>query len=840
MSDDKKKTLSASGSSDGAGRKTLQLKPLTAPAGVGRRAAGVVVQRKKKLILPGGAPAAEAPTVAKEAPKKKITAPSSSRHQGKDSGRLSAGERDKRARVLEEANKANAEKAARAAEEAKKRVVEEAARATTEAANQKQTSKDTKKAEEDEQKRVGDLEVKEKAEAAARVVVEAEEKAAKKTAPPAPRAPAAPVRREVERPAPAKRGRNDQPRRRSGRLTVTQALSGNMDRQRSLAALRRARAKEKRKSGGAAPAQKLYREVVVPDSITVAELANRMTEKTNDVIRALVKMDVMAGASDNIDQDVAELVVEEFGHSIRRVSESDVELDLAGPEDTAENMVTRAPVVTIMGHVDHGKTSILDALRKTDVTASEAGGITQHIGAYQVRMPSGDKITFLDTPGHAAFTAMRARGAQITDIVVLVVAADDSIMPQTIEAISHAKAAEVPIIVAINKIDAPGANPDKVRQDLLQHEVFVESMGGEVLDVEVSALKGTNLDKLEEAILLQAELLGLEASPTRQANGSVVEAKLDKGRGPVATVLVKRGTLKIGDVFVAGPEWGRVRAIMDDRGSQLKEAGPSMPVEVLGLSGTPGAGDEFVVVEDEAKARSVIEFRQRQIKEEQTGGPRASLEDMFEKLKEKEISSLPLLLKTDVKGSLEAILGSLKDFGTDEVEARFLHAGVGGITESDIGLAAASSSPVIGFNVRASRPAAAKAAQDGVEIRYYSVIYDLLDDVKAAMSGLLDPEMRETIIGSAEVLDIFSAGKTGKAAGCLVVDGIMKRGARARLLRDDTVIYTGDLGSLRRFKDDVKEVQSGVECGMNFENYNDIQKGDVIECFEVEQIERTL
>ncbi len=548
----------------------------------------------------------------------------------------------------------------------------------------------------------------------------------------------------------------------------------------------------------------------------------------------------MATAAQEIDQDTAELIVEEFGHRVKRVSASDVEIDLSGSEDMESDMTSRAPVVTVMGHVDHGKTSILDAFRKTKVVTGEAGGITQHIGAYQVRMASGDKVTFLDTPGHAAFSAMRSRGASATDIVILVVAADDSIMPQTIEAISHAKAAEVPIIVAINKIDTPGANPDKVRQDLLQHEVFVESMGGEVLDVEVSALKGTNLDKLAEAIQLQAELLDLKVNKNRNADGIVVEARLDKGQGSVATILVQRGTLKIGDIFVCGNEWGRVRAMLNDHGRNVKKAEPSVPVEVLGLNGLPRSGDSFIVVDSEAKAREVSEFRKGREKALKEATPKATLEAMFEKLNAKQVEVVPLVIKADVQGSSEAIVGALESMNTDEVQAKILHSAVGGISESDVMLAIASSAPILGFNVRASRKAADLARQEGVEIRYYSVIYDLVDDIKKVMSGKLAPELRETILGSAEILDIFSAGKTGKAAGCLVLDGVMRKGAKARLLRDDVVIFEGDLGSLRRFKDDVEEVTSGTECGMNFTSYNDLKKGDIIECYEVEEIERSL
>ncbi|MBT6032435.1 MAG: translation initiation factor IF-2, partial [Kordiimonadaceae bacterium] len=796
MSDDKKKKTPLSTS----GRKTLQMNPAAGPGGASG-ASGVVVQRKKKLIMPGQKSSAEAPTAT---PKSIIKSPFDGadkkvapkpRVEEKTLGGLSESEREKRAKVLENSKKDNEEKAARAAEVAKRKAVEDAANAerlAKEAAENKKNGKaePAPKAEVDEEKRLADLEIKKKREAEATKIADAEAAAARleagqgtKAKEPA-KAPAAKV---VEpKRAEVKKNRMDDSRRRSGRLTVAQALSGNSDRQRSLASLKRKRAKERRQSGLVEPAKKVFREVVVPDRITVAELANRMTEKTNDVIRVLMKMGVMLGAGDDVDHDVAELIVEEFGHTLRRVSASDVEQDLSGLEDTEGDLQTRAPVVTVMGHVDHGKTSILDALRKSSVTDGEAGGITQHIGAYQIKVAGGNKITFLDTPGHAAFTAMRARGAKVTDIVILVVAADDGIMPQTIEAISHAKSAEVPIIVAINKMDAPGANPMKVRQDLLQHEVFVESMGGEILDIEVSALKGTGLDKLEEAILLQAELNDLRANPNRTAKGAVVEAKLDKGRGTVATVIVQHGTLKIGDVIVAGTAWGRVRALLDDRGSQLKEAGPSTPIEVLGLDSTPSAGDDFVIVDDEAKARSVVDFRLNKIKDDKNKKDEASLENMFDKLKEAEISSVPILLKADVQGSVGAITSSLEQLNTDEVKCKIVHSGVGGINETDVSLAVATGSPVIGFNVRASRNAADLAHKEGVEIRYYSIIYDLIDDIKSVMSGLLAPEIKETIIGTAEIRDIFNAGK-GKAAGCLVTMGVVRQGAKARLLRDDTV-----------------------------------------------------
>ena len=849
MSDDKNKKTPLSTS----GRKTLQMKPSGA-SGAGGGASGVVVQRKKKLIMPGQHNTSEATT---EKPKSFIKTPFGSGKKVAEpevpvedvqSGGLSESEREKRAKVLEQAQKDADVKAKNAVEEAKRKAVEDAAKAERLAEEAAETKNKTKveppkveKPEVDEKKRLADLEMKKKREAEAAKIAEAEAAAAKLAAGTPTKAKEAPkpaAKEEPKRPE-VKKSRMDDNRRRGGKLTVTQALSGNLERQRSLASLKRKRAKERRQSGIVEPAKKVYREVIVPDSITVAELANRMTEKTNDVIRALMKMGVMSAAGDQVDQDVAELIVEEFGHKLKRISASDVEIDLEGPDDADTDLAPRAPVVTVMGHVDHGKTSILDALRKTSVTEGEAGGITQHIGAYQIKLASGDKITFLDTPGHAAFTAMRARGASVTDIVILVVAADDGIMPQTIEAISHAKSAEVPIVVAINKMDAPGANAMKVRQDLLQHEVFVESMGGEILDIEVSAKEGTGLDKLEEAILLQAELNDLNANPNRSASGAVVEAKLDKGRGAVTTVIVQRGTLKVGDVVVAGTAWGRVRALVDDRGSQLKEAGPSTPVELLGLDNAPGAGDDFVVVDDEGKARSVVDFRLNQIKDDKNKTPQASLENMFDKLKEAEISSVPILLKGDVQGSVGAIIASLEQLNTDEVKCKIVHSGVGGINQTDVGLALATGAPVIGFNVRASRSAAEQAQQEGVEIRYYSIIYDLIDDIKAVMSGMLAPDVKETIIGTAEVLDIFNAGK-GKAAGCLVTSGVMRQGAKARLLRDDVVVYEGDLGSLRRFKDAVKEVESGVECGMNFASYNDMKTGDVIECYTVEEIERSL
>jgi translation initiation factor IF-2 len=561
------------------------------------------------------------------------------------------------------------------------------------------------------------------------------------------------------------------------------------------------------------------------------------------VIRLLMKQGQMVKITDVIDADTAQLVAEEMGHTVRRVAESDVEEGLFDTADDPAQLQPRPAVVTVMGHVDHGKTSLLDAIRTTEVAAGEHGGITQHIGAYQVTAPSGSKVTFIDTPGHAAFTAMRARGARVTDIVVLVVAADDGVMPQTVEAIHHAKAAKVPMIVAINKIDKPDAKPERVRTELLQHEVQVESLGGDVLEVEVSATKKLNLDRLLEIIGLQAEILELKANPARPAEGTVVEAKLDRGRGPVATVLIQRGTLKVGDLIVAGAEWGRVRALLSDTGKPLDNAGPSMPVEVLGFSGTPDAGDRLAVVENEARAREVTDYRARQKREKMTArstGMRGSLEQMMNQLKTAGRKEFALIVKGDVQGSVEAIIGALDKLGTEEVAARVLHAGVGGITESDVTLAEASGVPIIGFNVRAHKEARDAADRAGIEIRYYNIIYDLVDDVKKAMSGLLAPTLRETMLGNATILEIFNVSKVGKIAGCRVTDGVVERGANVRLIRDNVVVHEGKLSQLKRFKDDAKEVTAGQECGMAFENYQDMRAGDVIECYRVETIQRSL
>ena len=644
------------------------------------------------------------------------------------------------------------------------------------------------------------------------------------------------------------RARSTGDRRNSGKLTVTQVLNNDYERNRSqsLAALKRARAKAKAAQGPKEPAAKVAREVVVPEMITVQELANRMTEKSGDVIKALMNMGTMATINQMIDADTAELIIDEFGHKIKRVTEADVEIGLGGEdEDRDEDMVARPPVVTIMGHVDHGKTSLLDAFRSTDVVAGEAGGITQHIGAYQIKSSTGQKITFLDTPGHAAFTEMRARGANVTDIVVIVVAANDSIMPQTIEAINHAKAAKVPLIVAINKIDLPDANPMKVKQDLLQHEVVIEEMGGEVLCVEVSAKQRTNLDKLEETILLQAELLDIKANPNRQAQGNVVEAKLEQGRGSVATVLITKGTLNKGDIFVAGSEWGRVRALINDKGKQIKEAIPGQPVEVLGLNGTPEAGDSFVVVDNEAKAREVVDYRNRKKLEKKSAlaGAGSSLELLMAQAKEEgSRTTMPIVIKGDVHGSVEALLSSLKKIEEEnpDIAVQALHTGVGGITESDVTLANASGALIVGFNVRANAQARDLAKRDGVDIRYYNIIYNVIDDVKSILAGMLSPLEREEYLGQAEIREVFNVSKVGKVAGCMVTAGEVKRGSHVRLLRDDVVIHEGRLKTLKRFKDEVKEVREGMECGMAFESYDDIKEGDIIECFEVKEEARTL
>ncbi len=693
-----------------------------------------------------------------------------------------------------------------------------------------------RKAEQEAKKRFGDDEAKRAAGVPINlrnIVPEADDDEA-----PRPRRGAGGVARPATAPKPARTGvQKDR-----GRLTVVTALNAGEVRERSVASFRR-RVQRQKVQLSNEPKEKLVREVTIPEAITIQELANRMAERAVDVIRMLMKQGQMVKITDVIDADTAQLVAEELGHTVKRVAASDVEEGLFDASDDPATLQPRPAVVTIMGHVDHGKTSLLDSIRATNVAGGEAGGITQHIGAYQVTAPSGARITFIDTPGHAAFTAMRARGAKVTDVVVLVVAADDGVMPQTVEAINHAKAAKVPMIVAINKIDKPDAKPERVRTELLQHEVQVESLGGDVLDVEVSATKKLNLDRLLETIGLQAEILDLKANPARAAEGTVIEAKLDRGRGPVATALVQRGTLHVGDIVVAGAEWGRVRALISGTGSPIEEAGPSVPVEVLGFAGTPEAGDRLAVVENEARAREVTDYRAREKREKmaaRTTGMRGSLEQMMSQLKTTGRKEFPLVIKGDVQGSVEAIIDALEKLGTSEVGARIIHAGVGGITESDITLAEASGAAIIGFNVRAHKEAREAAERSGIEIRYYNIIYNLVDDVKKAMSGLLAPTLRETMLGNAQILEVFNISKVGKVAGCRVTDGTVERGANVRLIRDNVVIHEGKLSQLKRFKDDAREVVAGQECGMAFENYQDMRQGDVIECYRVEQIQRSL
>ena len=648
------------------------------------------------------------------------------------------------------------------------------------------------------------------------------------------------IKRVIPAPAPT-RTKADADKRR-GRLTVENAMSDDEgDRGRSVAAFRRRTERLKKQAQGfQKPTEKASREIVIPETITIQELGNRMAERAVDIMRLLMKQGQMHTINDVIDADTAQIIAEEMGHKVKRVSETDVVDSLDTGTEAEENLVSRPPVVTIMGHVDHGKTSLLDAIRKTNVVSGEAGGITQHIGAYQVKTANG-LVTFIDTPGHEAFTSMRARGAKATDIAILVVAADDGVMPQTIESINHAKAAGVPIIIAINKMDKPSANPTRVRTDLLQHELVVESMGGDVLDVEVSATKGTNLDKLLDTILLQAEVLNLRANPNREASGLVVEAQLDKGRGPVATVLVQRGTLKLGDIFVAGSAWGRVRALVDDKGQQVKDAPPSFPVEVLGLNSAPEAGDRFDVVPSEARAREITDFREGQKRAKRGSGTvRATLETMMTQIGQSGRKEFPILVKADVQGSAEAIVQALEKIGNEEIKARVVHYAVGGVSESDVALASASGAVVLGFNVRANSQARDAAQQQGIEIRYYNIIYDLVDDIKAAMAGKLSPELRETFMGNAKILEVFNITKVGKVAGCMVTEGSVQRGNKVRLIRDSVVIHEGTLSTLKRFKDEVKEVNAGQECGMAFDKYEDMRAGDVIECFRVEKVARTL
>jgi translation initiation factor IF-2 len=797
----------------------------------------VVVEVKKRRILgrPGEAPPAPAPEPVAEAPKPapKPVAPAAPAPR-----RISEAEQISQRR-------ADLERMQREAEEDRLRQSEEARRRDdrskiAQSEDERRRAEENRKAEEaaaEQARLAAEEEARRAAEEAAQpqpaVPVEEDEQRGSARRPsghaPAPKRPD---------PARPNRGRDDH--RQRGKLTVTRALSDEDDsRARSLAALRRAREKEKRHHLEAGPSAKQVRDVDVPEAITVQELAKRMGERGADLVKALFKMGTPVTITETIDQDTAELLIEEFGHRIKRVSDADVDIDSSSDIDAPETLQSRPPVVTIMGHVDHGKTSLLDAIRGADVVAHEAGGITQHIGAYQVTLPDQSKVTFLDTPGHEAFSEMRARGANVTDIVVLVVAADDGLRPQTIEAINHTKAAGVPMIVAINKVDKPEAKPQKVREELLQHEVVVEDMGGDVQDVEVSAKNKTNLDKLLEAIQLQAEILELKANPDRAAEGTVIEAKLDKGRGPLATVLVERGTLRVGDVFVAGASSGKVRALVDDHGRQVKEAGPSVPVEVLGLSAVPSAGDAFTVVENEARAREVASYRQGVLDKKRTTAVPVSVENMFAN-HASTIAEVPLVVKADVQGSAEAIVQALNRLSTDEVRVRILHSGVGAITESDVTLASASGAPIIGFNVRPNAKAREVAARNKTELRYYDVIYHLTDWVKGAMAGELGPEIIETVVGRAKVQEVFPAGKKDKAAGLLVLEGVIRKGLNARLTREDVIVSKTTISSLRRFKDDVAEVTSGLECGVLLADTNDIKPGDSLEVFEVEERARTL
>ena len=888
MSDEKKLTLSPRGTLGVTkGVETGQVRQSFSHG----RTKSVVVERKKKRVLSKGAVEAPVSADTKIEVKKPQPAFKPKKSPMAKPGGLSSIEVQNRAKVLGEAKKRAEAEAVMAAERAKADEVQrkvdderkrkdaaekaalDAARtdeqvadddaatlAATEAKKKSEEAAQEKLSQDADKKVANDMVAREEAEEAARKKADLEARAVQlRKASEAAKADASVVSDDdaARKKGKPKRGKdkkstseadakrnanvrgNDKNR---GKLTISRALAGEEGRrQRSLASYKRKQAKNRRQADGGEKV-KVSREVILPEVINVQELAKRMGEKANAVIKVLMGMGVMATINENLELDTAELVIEEFGHTVKRVSEADVEIGMFGADDADADLIQRAPVVTVMGHVDHGKTSLLDALREQNVVDGEAGGITQHIGAYQVTMPGGDKITFLDTPGHAAFTEMRARGASCTDIVVLVVAADDGVMPQTIEAINHAKAAGVPIIVAINKMDREGADPDRVRQELLQHEVVTEHFSGDVQEVEVSALKRTGLDKLKDAIHMQAELAELTANPNRSAEGVVIEAKLDKGRGPVATVLVQRGSLKIGDIFVAGAQWGKVRALMNDQGQQISEAGPSLPVEILGAGAAPAAGDDFAVVDSEAKAREIVEYRQGQVKKKRavaTAAPK-TLEGMFTQLKANEIHEFQVILKADVQGSVEAITTALEKIGNDDIRCRVLHGGVGGITESDITLAHASGAMIMGFNVRPNRQARELAEQEGVPFKFYSIIYNLIDDVRAAMIGELGPEFNENIIGAATIKDVFSAGKHGRAAGCLVIEGHIRSDAKARILRDDVIIYEGGIDNLRRFKDDVKRVESGQECGLTFDNYQDFKANDILEIYELFEVERKL
>jgi translation initiation factor IF-2 len=843
-----------------SGRKPLTLTRTTTSGTVkqsfshGRSRSVVVEMKQRRTVGPGGAPAAApaAPGPGVPPPRPAAVKPAAPAPAPKPAAESRRGLSDDETRRRQEAvSRAQADEQVRRdrlrAEEEQRRALDEAQR--------RRREEEEAASEEVRRRNAADAEA-----------LAAEPVAAERAVAPEARAPAAEEQggadiltelggrvKQARRPMPvppAKPTKKGEPERRKGKLTlemVERITEGEDDRVRSLAAMRRAREKEKERrlrSVGGQEQQRVLREVTIPEAITIQELSNRMATRAADIIKYLMRQGTMATINDVLDPDTAELIATDFGHTVRRVAESDVEEGLQGEIDREEDLKPRPPVVTIMGHVDHGKTSLLDALRQTDVAAGEAGGITQHIGAYQVKLKSGQSVTFLDTPGHAAFSSMRARGAQVTDIVVLVVAADDGVMPQTIEAITHAKAAGVPMIVAINKIDKPEANPERVLNELLQHEVLTEAVGGETQVVRVSALKKEGLDDLVDTILLQAEILDLKANPDRPAEATIIESKLERGRGPVATALVRRGTLKRGDIIVAGGQWGRVRALVNEREQQVPSAGPSEPVEVMGLEGVPEPGDTLHVVDNETRAREVAAYRQRVRREKSAAGPaaRTSLEQMMAKFKEDGAAKeLPVVVKADVQGSAEAISHALEKLGSEEVRARVMQAGVGGINESDVTLAKASNAPLIGFNVRASKEARELAEREGVEIRYYAIIYDLIDDIKGVMSGMLKPLTRETFLGNAEILEVFQISKIGRVAGCRVSEGRMVRGARVRLLRDNVVIHEGGkLNTLKRFKDDVNEVQAGQECGMSFENYQDIKPGDLIECFNVEVVQRSL
>ncbi|UWQ91476.1 translation initiation factor IF-2 [Aliisedimentitalea scapharcae] len=830
--------------SDSDGKKTLGLRSGARPGNVKQsfshgRTKNVVVETKRKRVVvpkPGAGKAGGGATPSGDP---------SRRPAG-----ISDAEMARRLKALQAAKAREAEETAKRAAEEKAREEDRARRrAEMEAKEREQREAEERarqKAEDEERKK------REAEDAAKQAAAEAASVADKKKVEPAAQQPrtfktptgadATPRKTDRDQRQPARnKGRDDS--RRSGKLTLSQATGGAGGRHRSVAAMKRKQERARQKAmGGAVEREKVIRDVQLPESIVVSELANRMAERVADVVKELMKMGMMVTQNQPLDADTAELIIQEFGHNVVRVSDADVEDVIADIDDDEGTLQSRPPVITIMGHVDHGKTSLLDAIRDAKVVSGEAGGITQHIGAYQVKTESGTVLSFLDTPGHAAFTSMRSRGAQVTDIVVLVVAADDSVMPQTIEAINHAKAAKVPMIVAINKIDKPAADPNKVRAELLQHEVVVEQMSGEVQDVEVSAVTGQGLDELLEAIALQSEILELKANPDRAAQGAVIEAQLDVGRGPVATVLIQKGTLRQGDIFVVGEQYGKVRALINDKGERVTEAGPSVPVEVLGLNGTPEAGDVLNVTETEAQAREIANYREQAAKDKRAAaGAATTLEQLMQKAKDDEtVSELPILVKADVQGSAEAIVQAMEKIGNDEVRVRVLHSGVGAITETDVGLAEASGAPIMGFNVRANASARNTANQKSVEIRYYSVIYDLVDDVKAAASGLLSAEIKENFIGYATIKDVFKVSNVGKVAGCLVTEGVARRSAGVRLLRDNVVIHEGTLKTLKRFKDEVNEVQSGQECGMAFENYDDIRAGDVIEIFEREEVTRTL